>query len=60
MLNKMKVLLLILCLPLMGACVKDQQAARTRLPGVDRPPDKQEEPTPEKLPKEEPPPSRYG
>lgn len=43
---------LILCVLLLGACVKDQQAARTRNSGVDKEPEKQEQPTPEKLPKE--------
>jgi hypothetical protein len=47
---------LLLCLPLLAAaCVKDQQAARTRQPGVDREPEKHETATPEKLPKETPP-----
>jgi hypothetical protein len=46
--------LLLLCLPFF-ACVKDQQAARTRLPGVDEEPEKHETPTPEQLPKETPP-----
>jgi hypothetical protein len=53
MLRKSRILMLLLCLPLV-ACVKDQQAARTRQPGVDREPEKHETPTPEKLPKETP------
>lgn len=43
------------CVLLLGACVKDQQTARTRNSGVDKPPEKQEQPTPKKLPVEEPP-----
>lgn len=46
------------CLLLLGACVKDQQAARTRNSGVDKEPEKHETPTPKKLPVEEPPPPR--
>jgi len=37
-------LLLILVLFGLGACVRDQQAARTRVPGVDKKPDQDEEP----------------
>lgn len=44
------------CILLLGACVKDQQAARTRNSGVDKKPEKHEQPTPKKLPVEEPPP----
>ena len=52
---------LILSALILGGCVKDQQAARTRNSGVDKEPEKQETPTPEKLPvdtrhSEEPPP----
>jgi hypothetical protein len=43
-------------LMLVGACVKDQQAARTRNSGVDKEPEKHETPTPKKLPVEEEPP----
>ena len=46
---------LALALLLVGGCVKDQQAARTRNSGVDKEPEKQETPTPEKLPPERPP-----
>jgi len=46
------------CLLLVGACVKDQQAARTRNSGVDKEPEKHETPTPKQLPVEEPPPSK--
>lgn len=49
-------LALLACLLLLGACVKDQQAARTRNSGVDKEPEKQEQPTPKKLPVEEEPP----
>jgi hypothetical protein len=49
-------LALFACLVLLGACVKDQQAARTRNSGVDKEPEKQEQPTPRKLPVEEEPP----
>jgi hypothetical protein len=48
-------LALFACLLLVGACVKDQQAARTRNSGVDKEPEKQEQPTPKKLPVEEEP-----
>jgi hypothetical protein len=52
---------LILSALILGGCVKDQQAARTRNSGVDKEPEKHETPTPEKLPVEkthhdEPPP----
>jgi hypothetical protein len=47
---------LLACLLLLGACVKDQQAARTRVSGVDKEPEKQQQPTPEKLPREQQPP----
>ena len=43
------------CILLLGACVHDQQAARTRNSGVDKKPEKQEPATPKKLPVEEPP-----
>ncbi|MFI5401501.1 MAG: hypothetical protein ACHQ1G_00980 [Planctomycetota bacterium] len=46
---------LLLCLFVLGACVKDQQAARTRNSGVDKEPEAHEQPTPKKLPVEEPP-----
>jgi len=46
------------CILLLGACVKDQQTARTRNSGVDKKPEKQEPATPKKLPVEEPPPPR--
>jgi hypothetical protein len=46
------------CLALLGGCVKDQQAARTRNSGVDKEPEKHETPTPKKLPVEEEPPPR--
>lgn len=46
------------CILLLGACVKDQQTARTRNSGVDKKPEKQEQVTPKKLPVEEPPASR--
>ncbi len=46
---------LLLCLLVLGACVKDQQAARTRNSGVDKEPEPHETPTPKKLPVEEPP-----
>lgn len=51
-------LALFACLLLVGACVKDQQAARTRNSGVDKEPEKHETPTPKKLPVEEEPPPR--
>ncbi len=51
-------LALFACLLLLPACVKDQQAARTRNSGVDKEPEKQEQPTPKKLPVEEEPPPR--
>ena len=44
------------CILLLGACVKDQQTARTRNSGVDKKPEKHEQTTPKKLPVEEPPP----
>lgn len=47
--------LFFVCILLLGACVKDQQAARTRNSGVDKKPEKHEQPTPKKLPVEEPP-----
>lgn len=43
---------------LLGGCIKDQQAARTRNSGVDKEPEKQEQPTPKKLPVEQEPPPR--
>jgi len=46
---------LLVCFLALGACVKDQQAARTRNSGVDKEPEKQEQPTPKKLPVEEKP-----
>jgi len=46
---------LVVCLLLLGACVKDQQAARTRNSGVDKEPEKQQQATPKKLPVEEEP-----
>jgi PBP1b-binding outer membrane lipoprotein LpoB len=53
---------LLLSALILGGCVKDQQAARTRNSGVDKEPEKHETPTPEKVPaddppKQEPPPS---
>ena len=49
---------LLLSALLLGGCVKDQQAARTRNSGVDKEPEKHETPTPnhqvEKPPPEEP------
>jgi len=47
-----------LCLLVLGACVKDQQAARTRNSGVDKEPEPHEQPTPKQLPVEETPPPR--
>jgi len=49
---------LFLCAFFLGGCVKDQQAARTRNSGVDKEPEKHEQPTPKKLPVEEEPPPR--
>jgi PBP1b-binding outer membrane lipoprotein LpoB len=48
---------LLLSALLLGGCVKDQQAARTRNSGVDKEPEKHETPTPEKVPADDPPPS---
>lgn len=42
---------------LLGGCIKDQQAARTRNSGVDKEPE-QREPAPKKLPVEEEQPPR--
>jgi hypothetical protein len=50
--------ILLASLVALGGCVKDQQAARTRNSGVDKEPEKQEQPTPKKLPVEEEPPPR--
>lgn len=46
---------LFLCILIVGGCVKDQQAARTRVSGVDKEPEKQEQATPKKLPVEQEP-----
>ena len=60
----MRVLKALLCALTLGAvvlsagCIKDQQAARTRLPGVDKPPDPHEpegRPPPQEKPEEKKP-----
>ena len=50
----LKALLLSLALALTTGCIKDQQAARTRLPGVDKPPEEHEPDSTKKVEEKKP------